>query len=196
MDDGNRSDRLPFPKSPRIHRTSWLTSTIVALGALIGCRSQAPGDHTEYRMSPIGTVKNQEGKPVELHIQAAYAPGLLGLDTWSHVDVFYWFDKNDNARKRSILQVHPRRDPKNPLTGVFACRAPVRPNLIALTTCRVLSVHGNVVTIDGIDAFDGTPILDLKPHIPGVDPKKEAFNVPAWTGRQPKGERPDSSRRQ
>lgn len=146
-----------------------------------------------YRMSPIGTIVNQDGKPVELHLDPEFAPGLLGLDAWSHVDVFYWFDKNDNETQRAILQVHPRRNPANPLTGVFACRAPVRPNLIALTTCRVLSVKDNVVTIDGIDAFDGTPILDLKPHIPGLDQTQEEYHVPDWVGRRPKGPRPDGN---
>ena len=65
--------------------------------------------------------------------------------------------------QRAILQVHPRRDPSNPLRGVFATRAPVRPNLIALSRCRVLSVQGNVIEVDGIDAFPDSPVLDIKP---------------------------------
>ncbi len=54
----------------------------------------------------------------------------------------------------------------NPLSGVFATRAPVRPNLIGLTLCRIISVKDGIVEIDSIDAYDGTPILDLKPYIP------------------------------
>jgi tRNA (Thr-GGU) A37 N-methylase len=61
------------------------------------------------------------------------------------------------------LQVHPRGDPSNPLCGVFATRAPVRPNLIALSRCRVLSVQGSVIEIDDIDAMPDTPVLDIKP---------------------------------
>jgi tRNA (Thr-GGU) A37 N-methylase len=55
------------------------------------------------------------------------------------------------------------------LTGVFACRSPVRPNPIALTLCRIRSVKNNIIEIDKIDAFANTPILDLKPYIPGYD---------------------------
>ncbi|MCF7673879.1 MAG: TrmO family methyltransferase [Akkermansiaceae bacterium] len=65
-----------------------------------------------------------------------YVEGLLGLQEWSHVNVFYWFDQNDQPQKRGILRVHPRGDQANPLTGVFACRSPVRPNLIALSVSR------------------------------------------------------------
>ncbi len=71
-----------------------------------------------------------------------------------------------------------RRNPKNPLRGVFATRAPVRPNLIALSRVRVISVRGNVIEIDGIDAFPDTPVLDLKPKPAGslwpVRVRKEA----------------------
>ncbi|MGD8590945.1 MAG: TrmO family methyltransferase, partial [Chromatiales bacterium] len=65
--------------------------------------------------------------------------------------------------RRAILQVHPRRNPANPLRGVFATRAPVRPNLIALSRCRVISVNDNLIEIDEIDAFPDTPVLDIKP---------------------------------
>lgn len=105
-------------------------------------------------------------------------PALRGLDGFSHVWVLWWFNCNDTQEKRSILQVHPRGDSKNPLTGVFACRSPARPNLIALTLCRVLSVKDNVVEIDKIDAFANTPILDLKPYIPCYD--SDQASVPGW----------------
>jgi tRNA-Thr(GGU) m(6)t(6)A37 methyltransferase TsaA len=108
-------------------------------------------------------------------------PGLLGLDGFSHVFVFWWFDKNDSPGKRSILQVHPRGNPQNPLTGVFACRAPVRPNLIALSLCKILSVKQNVVEVDKIDAFEKSPVLDLKPFTPGNDSASDV-RVPAWAG--------------
>ena len=59
--------------------------------------------------------------------------------------------------------MHPRGNPANPLRGVFATRAPVRPNLIALSRCRVLAVRDNVIEIDAIDALPDTPVLDIKP---------------------------------
>jgi len=69
-----------------------------------------------------------------------------------------------------------------PLTGVFACRAPVRPNLIGFTACRIIKVEGNVVEVADLDAQDGSPILDLKPYIPGGDAIPEAV-TPAWLNR-------------
>ncbi len=70
---------------------------------------------------------------LSITLDKKYQEGLLGLEHWSHIQVIWWFDKNDTPEKRAILQVHPRGDQKNPLTGVFATRSPFRPNLIALT---------------------------------------------------------------
>ena len=81
--------------------------------------------------------------------------------------MLWWFDRNDTPQQRSILWVHPFGDPNNPLKGVFATRAPIRSNLIALTRCKVLSVKGNIIEIDDIDAFEDTPILDIKRYISG-----------------------------
>jgi len=137
------------------------------LGALGGnsVRAAAAGEDyskTVYSVYPIGTVHNKKGKPVQLEIFEKYLPALHRLEYCSHVMVVWWFHKNDTPTKRGILKVHPRGNKKNPLTGVFATHSPVRPNLIALTTCKVLSVKGGIVTVDKIDAFDDTPILDLK----------------------------------
>ena len=133
-----------------------------------------------FKLFPIGKVEKQ-GKVVRLRIFDEYVDGLLGLDGWSHVNVFYWFDQNDTPQRRRVLRVHPRGDKQNPLTGVFACRAPVRPNLIALSVCKIISVQGNLVTVDDLDAFDATPVLDLKPFIPPDAPTKDV-RVPAWAG--------------
>jgi tRNA-Thr(GGU) m(6)t(6)A37 methyltransferase TsaA len=108
-----------------------------------------------------------------------FQDGLLGLDQWSHVQVLWWFDRNDTPQKRSILRVHPRGDLKNPLTGGFATRAPVRPNLIALSLCKVLAVKGNVIEVEKIDALEGTPVLDIKPYAPGID-SASGVKVPEW----------------
>ena len=112
-----------------------------------------------YTVRPVGWVRRSEGRTY-IEIEDRYRPALLGLDA---IWVIYWFDRNDTLARREILQVHPRGDPANPLRGVFATRAPVRPNLIALSRCRVLSVRDNLIEIDEIDAFTDTPVLDLKP---------------------------------
>ena len=138
-------------------------------------------DDTTYTLRPIGTVKKHAGRTT-LAIGEAFRPALLGLDGFSHVIVFYWFDKNDTPQKRSVLQVHPRGNAANPRTGVFATRSPVRPNLIAMSVCRVLSVKGGTVEIDKIDAFAESPLLDLKPYIPRIDCVPDA-KTPKWVGR-------------
>jgi tRNA-Thr(GGU) m(6)t(6)A37 methyltransferase TsaA len=131
----------------------------------------------EYYLVSLGQVKRLEGKTL-LVLKERYAPGLVGLGDFSHVMVFYWFDRNDTPERRSFLQGY-RQGKKDPLTGVFATRSAVRPNLIAITTCRIVSVKGNIVEIAGIDAFDDTPILDLKPYIPRNDSFPDA-QIPVW----------------
>jgi tRNA-Thr(GGU) m(6)t(6)A37 methyltransferase TsaA len=141
-------------------RTSLYAVKILATGCKPPSADKAAA--AVYQVHPIGRVHNKEGRPVQLEVFADYEKGLKGLAQCSHVTVVWWFDKNDTPAKRRILEVHPRGNRENPLTGVFATHSPVRPNLIAITTCKVLSVDDGVVIIGSIDAFDGTPILDLK----------------------------------
>lgn len=132
-------------------------------------------------LHPIGVVKKQ-GKKIFLDILPQYAPALDGLAGFTHVWVFYWFHGHDNPEDRGSLKVHPRRNPKNPLTGVFATRAPVRPNLIGLSVCRILKLEGNTVEVADLDALDDSPILDLKPYIPQGDALPDA-GTPDWIKR-------------
>jgi len=132
-------------------------------------------------LNPIGQVR-QSGEHAVLEILPEWAPALEGLADFSHVWVLYWFHENDRPEERRILKVHPRRDPANPLTGVFATRAPVRPNLIGLSACRILKVSGNRVEVADLDARDGSPILDLKPYIPQNDSIPGAL-FPDWVRR-------------
>ncbi|EXJ14213.1 SAM-dependent methyltransferase [Imhoffiella purpurea] len=115
-----------------------------------------------YQIRPIGWVRKSEGH-ARIEIQPRHRPGLLGLEAGATIWVLYWFDRNDTPERRAIQQVHPRGNPENPLRGVFATHAPVRPNLIALSRCRVLAVEGTRIEIEDIDAFPDTPVLDIKP---------------------------------
>jgi len=132
-----------------------------------------------FKVFPVGKVEKKEDSTF-IKISDKYLEAIKGLDEFSHVIVIYWFHRNDTPEKRSILQVHPRGNKKNPLTGIFACRAPVRPNLIALTVCKILSINGNNIYIDEIDAFDESPVLDLKPYIPRIDNPKKDIRLPDW----------------
>ena len=123
--------------------------------------------HT-YMLKPIGWVR-KAGDQVLVEVEESYLAALLGLEQYSHVWVLYWFHENDNPRDRAVLQVHPCRNPGNPLTGVFAARAPVRPNLIGLSAARLLGVEGHRLVLEGLDAREGTPVLDIKPYLPVSD---------------------------
>jgi tRNA (adenine37-N6)-methyltransferase len=150
---------------------------LVSLFGTIRADIKPEGEKT-FTVRPIGHVQ-KAGDRTLIVLDKKYQPGLLGLDGFSHIQVIWWFDKNDTPQKRPILQVHPRGDAKNPLTGVFACRAPVRPNLLALSLCRIVSIKDNVVEVEKIDAFEGTPVLDMKPYTPGPDSAAGA-KVPEW----------------
>jgi len=143
-------------------------------------KGEESADATEqsFILHPLGHVTKTEDRML-IVLDKQYQPGLLGLEGFSHVQVIWWFDKNDTPKKRSILQVHPRGDAKNPLTGVFATRSPFRPNLIALSLCKIVSVKDNVIEVEKIDAFEGTPVLDIKPYAPGEDWATEV-RVPDW----------------
>lgn len=144
----------------------WVYYVIVALAFMIGLTLQSNAE--DYKIQPIGHVVKNAGK-AKIEILAQYKDALLGLSEFSHVFVFYWFDRNDSPKKRAMLRVHPRGNKENPLTGVFASRSPFRPNLIGLTMCKIKSIDDCVITVDDIDAFDGTPIIDLKPYMPRLD---------------------------
>lgn len=143
-------------------------ATLMILSGSANAQDSEQITEKQFVLKPIGFVQKEKGRTT-LELNKNLAPACLGLDGFSHVWVLWWFNHTDTPEKRSILQVHPRGNKKNPLTGVFACRSPVRPNPIALTLCRIHSVRNNVIEIDTIDAFANTPILDLKPYIPGYD---------------------------
>ncbi len=92
-----------------------------------------------------------------------FAPGLRDLHGFSHVILIYHFHLATPAR----LTVVPFMDDEP--RGVFATRAPSRPNPIGLSTVRLLGIQGNVLTIENVDIVDGTPLLDLKPYVPAFD---------------------------
>lgn len=118
-----------------------------------------------YTIYPIGII-HKDRNQTSIEIYETFKDGLLGLDQFSHIIVFSWFHKNDTIAKRNTLRVHPRRNQNNPLTGVFATRSPARPNPIAITTCKILSIEETTILIDRIDSFDGTTVIDIKPFLP------------------------------
>jgi tRNA-Thr(GGU) m(6)t(6)A37 methyltransferase TsaA len=123
-------------------------------------------------LQPIGVIRSDlvardeapkqgsEGAPdAWLEVDAQVADGLLGIAAGDEIIVITWFHQAD----RDVLRVHPRSDPSNPLTGVFATRSPDRPNPLGLHTVTVREIDGNRLRIGPIEAIDGTPVVDIKP---------------------------------
>jgi tRNA (Thr-GGU) A37 N-methylase len=115
---------------------------------------------------------------IELDPEVVDDDATLGLDEFSHVEVVFLFDRVDAAAICRGAR-HPRGNEAWPRVGILAQRAKDRPNRIGLTTCSVVSVDGLVVEVAGLDAIDGTPVLDLKPRMAGFEPRG-AHREPAW----------------
>ncbi|MFX0073219.1 MAG: tRNA (N6-threonylcarbamoyladenosine(37)-N6)-methyltransferase TrmO [Candidatus Hermodarchaeota archaeon] len=133
-----------------------------------------------FKVYPIGSIK-RKNESTFLEVLEEYTPALKQLDHFSHILVFWWADKVDNEELRNKLDCVPPYGENPPVTGVFATRAEYRPNPIALTVAKIIEVNHEkgTVKLENIDAFDGTPVLDIKAYFPVTDRVKEA-KVPEW----------------
>lgn len=133
----------------------------------------------EYLLHPIGAVRRDAGTTV-VEIDAAYRAALEGLSEFSHLYVVWWANKQDNPKARSICTCQPPYACGR-TTGIYATRAEYRPNPIAFTVCKIVNVDATAgrVGLGNIDAFDGTPVLDLKPYYPVCD-RVRHVTLPAW----------------
>ncbi len=104
---------------------------------------------------------------------------LEGLADFSHVEVLFYLHGVSEASVVSGLR-HPRDNPKWPQVGIFAQRGKARPNRIAASVCRLLSVQGLTLKVQGLDAFDGSPVLDIKPVFVEFTPDRAVIRQPAW----------------
>ncbi len=139
-------------------------------------------------LSPIGTVRGGRTEPVDddwgpveatIELDARFPPdALAGLDGFSHLDVVYVFHLVDPAEVTTGAR-HPRGRTDWPKVGIFAQRAKTRPNRIGVCTCELLGVDGLRVRVRGLDAIDGTPVLDLKPYLEEFAPRGPV-REPAW----------------
>jgi len=118
-------------------------------------------EQESYTVYKIGEVIKEDNHTY-IVIEKKYEEGLMGMENFSEITVLYWFDQNENPEKRAVLQVHPQGNKNNPMRGVFSTHSPARPNLIAISRCRILSVKDNIIEIDEIDAFNHSPVIDLK----------------------------------
>jgi tRNA-Thr(GGU) m(6)t(6)A37 methyltransferase TsaA len=103
----------------------------------------------------------------QIVVEPEFAAGLLGLEPGTDILVLFHFHRIEPDEIE--LQLHPRHNPANPVRGVFATRSQFRPNRLGVTVAHIEAVAGNVITVSGLDAQDGTPVLDLKPFVPYFD---------------------------
>ncbi len=130
-------------------------------------------------LRPIGTIERDD-TAVWLQVDAPYRAALAEVDRFSHITVLWWASGHDKDESRSIMQTELPYAP-GVTAGVFACRAEYRPNPIATTTCKLLDVDLDTgrVAVVGIDAYAGSPLLDIKPYIGVVDRVADVV-VPDW----------------
>jgi tRNA-Thr(GGU) m(6)t(6)A37 methyltransferase TsaA len=147
-----------------------------------------PDSSKVLELKPIGRVINevQPGQEVtweviesQIVIDHEWADALEGLDEFSHVIVIFWLNTPQDKDREVPVKVHPEAREDMPLVGTFATRSPRRPNPIGLTTVELLAREGNVLRVRGLDAFDGTPVLDIKPYLARGDMKLKT-SVPNW----------------
>ena len=103
----------------------------------------------------------------EIVIDGSLTEALDGLEKFSHIIVLYWM--HQLVKNEVPLKVNPRGRQEFPLTGLFATRTPNRPNRIGKATVSLLERQGNILRVKGLDALDGSPVIDIKPYIPGYD---------------------------
>ncbi len=131
----------------------------------------------EIRYKPIGTIhssfKEPEGTPIQpagakgingtVEVFPEYAEGLKDVEGFSHIILIFHF----HLSRRAPLKVKPYMD--NEMRGVFATRSPSRPNPIGISVVRLIGIEDNILHIQDVDIVNGTPLLDIKPHVPEFD---------------------------
>lgn len=140
-------------------------------------------------LEPIGFVRGGRDQPldddwgksrarIELDTRRFGADALSGLDTFSHAEIVFLFDRVQDAEIVMGAR-HPRGNQSWPRVGIFAQRGKNRPGRIGVSVCRIVAVEGTILHVQGLDAIDGTPVLDIKPVMTGFLPRGE-FREPDW----------------
>jgi tRNA (adenine37-N6)-methyltransferase len=149
-----------------------------------------------FDMVPIGHVRGGRSEPIDddwdsveatiaLDPQRFDPSALAQLDAFSHVEVVYVFDRVGDEEIQTGAR-RPRDNPDWPAVGIFAQRGKGRPNRIGVTRCALLAVDGLELRVRGLDAVDGTPVLDVKPHMRQFDARGEV-RQPAWSDELMRG---------
>ena len=150
----------------------------------IGKRAVIPREPVTLR--PIGVVRNNVAEPrpdgwetlrSDVIIRDDLESALDGIDSYSHIIVVFAFDKVPEAEQK--LRLQPRSDPRIPEQGVLATRSQLRPNPVGVSVVRLLRRRRTILRVEGLDAIDGTPVLDIKPYYANYDAVPDA-SIPDW----------------
>ena len=138
-------------------------------------------------LGAVGVVRNSlksigrqrlEGVVSDIVMDPGWEKALDGVEDFSHLVVIYWMHRVA-PEERLLTRIRPRRMPELPLVGVFASRSPARPNPLGLATVKLVERRGGTLRVMGLDAVDGSPVLDVKPYIPEIDAVDGAL-IPDW----------------
>lgn len=139
---------------------------------------------------PVGRVRNEvrefmsegwDSVVSEIEVEGSLAEALDGIEEFSHLLVLFWLDRV-GKEQRAIKKIHPKDRVDLPVVGVLATRSQYRPNPVGATVVRLLARDGCLLRVKGLDALDGTPIIDIKPHIPTRHDEGDV-RVPPWIKR-------------
>ena len=140
-------------------------------------------------IAPIGYVRGGRAAAIDdnwgserarIELVEGFSPeALFGLNDFSHAEIIFYFDQVPDAKIERGAR-HPRGNKDWPLVGIFAQRGKNRPNRIGLCTCRVVGVSDTFLEVEGLDAIDGTPVLDIKPVMVEFLPRDDV-RQPAWS---------------
>ena len=145
------------------------------------------GTTGDMRLQPVGVVRNAvtdkehhgwKGVRSDIIVEEGYVPGLDGLADFSHVIVVFWLHQVTD-KERATRRARPTRKAAIPELGIFAWHSSKRPNPIGVSIVKLLEVKGNRVSVQGLDAIDGTPVLDLRPYVESYY-HVDAPAGPAW----------------
>lgn len=129
------------------------------------------GNGKEFLVRAVGEVGGSRGKGLkEIIVYEEFAPGLAGIEDHIFLTIVWWLHHSEKDRdtlqfKPALAKVMPRGGGRSlELHGVFSSRAPLRPNPIAITVVQLIDVEERILTVRGLDALPGSPVLDIKPH--------------------------------
>jgi tRNA-Thr(GGU) m(6)t(6)A37 methyltransferase TsaA len=141
-----------------------------------------------FAIEPVGFVRGGRDQPIDddwgasrarIELAPPFGPeALAGLGAFSHLEVIFLFDRVGEHEIEHGAR-HPRGRADWPLVGIFAQRGKNRPNRLGLCTCKIVRVDGRAVEVEGLDAIDGTPVIDLKPAMREFLPRGEVVQ-PEW----------------